>query len=204
MLRIDLIACVVTLLWPYANLPAASEAPAPIDPAKLVWRDAPPAYMGVVTAVSGETITIKPAGDLKVTRSRFVNGKSEVVKVYVQDNTEAPRTFVFGDVVLWHSGTLPATKRAGKPPLGVSNPLGQHKISDVRVGDFVHISCGPVEGVDHCSEIQIRRRPGGQVPPTMGEDKLPAGLRISIQFNAAQAKEEKIMRIVLRTIRLRP
>lgn len=161
-------------------------------------------YSGRVTAVSEEAVTIKPEGFVRIDEIKVLpDGVTQQRKVYIQDNTKPPRTFVFTDGALLTNGTLPAARRAG-PPIAVRVPYRQHKISDLQPGDFVQISCGQSKGVYFCSEIEIHRRPGGQVPPAIGDDKLPVSKRVSTQRNAAQEQEVKIVRTLLQTIRLRP
>ena len=182
----------------------------PIPPPKPVLNqdDVPPlSFRGRVTVVTGESITIKPEGDIKITESRYLgDGRWEVLSVYRQDNTKPPRTFVFDDGLLFLNGTLPAGGRAKH--IAISNPSQQHKISDVRPGDHVQIRCNRVQGVDCCRELHIVRRYGGRVPPAIGDDKLPKDLqhlRIDTLSNAEQAREEKALRILSRLARcIRP
>ena len=45
-----------------------------------------------------------------------------------------------------------------------------YRLSDVAVGDKIHISCLKLNGVLRCETICIDRRPGGRVPPCPGEE----------------------------------
>ncbi len=188
---------VSVLFWSLAALAGATaNAPPPeMAPVKAKPEEVPSTYKGIVVAVTDKTVTIKPSGDVTITKSRIgEGGKKEVVWVYTQDNTKPPQAFVFSDAALWANGTLPFANRAGKPALAVNSNSRLHKISDLCLGDLVEITCGDVGGTVYCNEIAIIRRPGGQVPPTIGDDTLPVADRVCTQRNAAQAREEQIVR----------
>ncbi|MCI0705102.1 MAG: hypothetical protein L0241_28915 [Planctomycetia bacterium] len=151
----------------------------------------PSAYLGRVVNVTEETVTIKPEGDLKIGSISFhPDGTIKEERLYIQDNTKPPQTFVFSDGLHWYNGTLPAARRAG---LVLTPHSGLHKISDLRPGDFVFINSYRRQGIDYCAEILIQRRPGGQVPLTIGDDKLPVKDRIATGYNDAQAREEMMI-----------
>lgn len=166
---------------------AADQRPA-VGPDEL-----PPSYMGQVTAVSGETIVIKPKGNHKITATLSLGGgKVEQLADYVQDNSKPPHSFVFSNELLYYNGTLPAT-RFPKRGLGLTPQGGLHKISDVQIGDIVWITCRRDQGTDTCIEIQILRRPGGKVPPAFDDEKRDAKSRIDNGRNAEQFIEEKVV-----------
>lgn len=66
----------------------------------------------------------------------------------------------------------------------------RYRATDVQVGDRVSIECYVVDGTNTCYTIQIRRRPGGRVPPT--DDVHLSGLasRHHEVMNAYQHFEE--------------
>ncbi len=163
--------------------PEPARRPIPVD---KDWE--PSCFMGEVVAVTGETITIKPKGDLKQGEITFnKDGTIKQERLYVQDNTKPARVFVFSDGMLYFNGTLPAARL---PNLSVSPPVGQNKISDVLPGDLVYIGCQRFKGIDLCKSLEIHRRPGGRVPPSFGDDKKPPHLRNDVGYNAAQFVEE--------------
>ncbi len=66
-----------------------------------------------------------------------------------------------------------------------------YRLSDVRVGDVVDLCClSGGRGIAECQTIGIRRRPGGRVPPALGEpaNRLEKFHEI---MQAAQDLEEK-------------
>jgi len=137
----------------------------------------PIGFYGRVVALTPQTVTVKPEGNLTATLTwRSLDG-TEHKKVYVQDNTKPPREFTFSEML--------------KPgPNGVGGAAYGHRVSDVQVGDVVHISCTRTRGVDYCRAIEIYRRPGGQVPPAVGETDVSPEHRWSVRMNAEQAREE--------------
>jgi hypothetical protein len=154
-------------------------------------NDLLPSYYGRVVSVTGEAVTIKPEGVLKFEYKQALADGAVKRWERVQDNTEPPRTFVFSDSALSINGTLPATKLA-KGPISVNCPVGEHKISDLRPGDVVWIGCQRFRGIDLCTDIRIQRRPGGKVPPAIGDDKASPKNRIDNGANAAQFGEETL------------
>ena len=64
-----------------------------------------------------------------------------------------------------------------------------YRIRDVKTGDRVDIEYNRRNGVDICQQIQIRRRPGGLVPPAPGE-KPNEFLKHHERMNADQDWEE--------------
>ena len=149
----------------------------------------PGKFLGEVVGLTDETITIKPGGDLRIGSISFhPDGTIKEKRLYIQDNTKSPKLFVFSDELHWHNGTR------GIPPRGgVSSHDRMHKISDVRTGDIVFITCSPGPGFELCVDILIMRRFGGQVPLTIGDDKRPAKERGATMLNAEQAREEMLI-----------
>ncbi len=126
--------------------PEPARRPIPVD---KDWE--PSCFMGEVVAVTGETITIKPKGDLKQGEITFnKDGTIKQERLYVQDNTKPARVFVFSDGMLYFNGTLPAARL---PNLSVSPPVGQNKISDVLPGDLVYIGCQRFKGRDEATQL---------------------------------------------------
>ncbi len=188
------------------SLPIATARPAEPEkrPApKPVGLDYyPHVYSGRVMLINEEVIIIKPEGDLRTMPTSFhPDGTVKEQRLYVQDNTKPPKTFTFSDELLLHNGTLPAARRVG---LHVSAPTGQHKISEVRSGDFVFINSWRGKGIEYCTSIQIQRRPGGKVPPAHWDDKTTYKYRIDTQMNAEQAREEMMIATLRRLKVLAP
>jgi len=65
-----------------------------------------------------------------------------------------------------------------------------YRLSDVAVGDTIHICCPELNGELRCETICIHRRPGGRVPPCPGE-KPDTYLKWHERANAYQDFEEK-------------
>lgn len=195
------IAVLVALLFYSLTGNAGGRGPelAPLPKAVKNQDDEMPSmFRGKVTALTDKTITIKPEGFV-TTRSRRLleDGRWDVVAVYKQDNTKPPKTFVFSKKLLFLNGVRPGggLKGAG---------YGQHKISDVRLGDHVEISCNTAQKEEAiCGELRILRRYGGRVPPAIGDTELPVNqqhLRVDSWRNAEQEIEEKAVATVNQTI----
>src|SRR5262249_38080327 len=123
---------------------------------------------------------------------RFLaNGQKVLVSIYKQDNTKPAMSFVFS---------------ANHKRIGVSSGPGQHKLADVRVGDVVKIDCYCYSGVMHCLGIEVHRRPGGRVPPAIGDNDLPKEYRhmgYDVCRNREQFAEEcalELLPLLLRCI----
>jgi hypothetical protein len=157
--------------------PKPKPEPEPVGPD---W--VPTSYCGKVVGLTAQGVVIKPQGALKILEITPLPNGTTRERVYVQDYTRPPREFVFSDALF---PDRPGSKRS---------MLFEHWPADVRVGDFVFISCNRLRGTDYCTRIEIRRRPGGKVPLAIGDDKLPIKERIATQLNAIQAREEEITR----------
>jgi hypothetical protein len=149
----------------------------------------PTVYLGRVTVLTEEKITIKPEGDLRAGPITVLPDGTEVHRLYVQDNTKPPKTFVFSDSVLAFSGMLPPGRRYS----GQTANWGDHKISEVLVGDRVFINYLRRQGIDTCINIRISRRPGGKVPPGFYDDKTTWEYRSDNRANTEQFLEEKLI-----------
>jgi hypothetical protein len=146
----------------------------------------PTAFSGKIVALTEDAVVIKPAGELKITvESR--RGEGTVTKmVYVQDNKQAPKRFVFSDRLL-------------PRPNGASPVQFGHNITDLRVGDLVTVGQWTrVRGVDYCNTLEIYRRPGGKVPPVVEDKNTSVENRWDTRMNAAQAREEKAVAAIIR------
>jgi len=138
-------------------------------------------YRGRVIELTPWAVTIKFEGYVQMNRiiSYHPDGTVKVEQVYIQDNNQPPKDFVF------HRRLL-------------RGPYRGHAVYDLRVGDVVEVSCARFRGVEQCSEIEIYRRPGGKVPPVVGEEDAPAENRWSVRMNAEQAREENSVAALLR------
>ncbi len=161
----------------------------------------PIAFRGRVASLSAKGLIIAPQGHLKLSASISYHPDRTVKekKVYIQDNTQPPRAFVFAPGLV--------------PPAGIV-PRG-HMVSDLQDGDIVQIEWCREGGRDFCTGIKIHRRPGGTVPPT-AEDKrlITLGMKLGENFdrhrwdyaaNAEQARDDSCMRVLSRLfIRFHP
>jgi hypothetical protein len=186
---IGLLVAPLAASYPPGDLPRPAPMPIPVP---KDWQ--PGSYRGRVVALTDKTVTIKPEGNLRMEIVSFhPDGTVKEKLVYVQDNTQPPRVFTFSDRLL--------PRPNGQP--GVAQG---HKISDVRLGDVIYINCSQSRGVDHCSEIEIHRRPGGRVPPALQDERLSElgkrlgkdfnQSRLDTQMNAAQTAEEQAFGVI--------
>lgn len=135
-------------------------------------------YRGRVVEMTKTGVVIKPEGVLKIYEIRSMPDGTTRERVYIQDETKPPREFTFADTLF---PNRPGSKRA----------MGwEHWPADVRVGDIIWISCHQFAGKDYCSCIRIQRRPGGRVPPAIGDDKTSEKGRLDNIMNAQQFQEE--------------
>src|SRR5262245_3979466 len=150
---------------------------------------------GRVVEVGEETITIKPEGNPKTEEwtSFHPDGTIKEKRIYLLDDLKEPQTFVFTTSLLVKNGKnlwqIPPARRMG----GISSHCGEHKISDLQCGDRVFISCRRVQGIDYCTAIHIRRRPGGLVPPAVDDENTTHKHRVDVRMNAEQAREEMLI-----------
>lgn len=158
--------------------PAPIPRPQP-EPVGPDW--VPCAYCGRVVGITEKGLTIKPERGLKIFIIKPLPDGTTREWVYVQDNTQPPREFVFNDC-LFFDRPGPKTPRCG-----------EHQVSDLRVGDFVEISCHRFRGLDFCTRLEIQRRPGGKVPPALHDDKTSLEGRVDTRRNAEQFIEEKVV-----------
>ena len=109
------------------------------DPWEPQWNDANVPYWGTVTEVTKATITI-------------------------QYKDWKPKSFPVSDVLA--RGDIPMHPRLGTVRGRYSvSASSMYRLTDVKVGDWVHISYSHVNGVSTCDHICITKRPGGKVPP---------------------------------------
>jgi len=162
---------------------APGEVPVPKD-----W--APPAYVGRVIGLTDKTVSLKLVRELRIEEISFNPDGSEKSKmVYIQDNNQPAKLFVF------HEQLLPRAN-------GVAGPQDSHTVADLRLGDVIKIrSSRDIRGdrhVEYCHSIRIQRRPGGQIPPLVIDKALPLEHRWHTKMNIEQAREEKAMNAVTR------
>lgn len=147
-------------------------------------------FSGRVLAVGDETFTLKPEGN-PTTQESFSfhpDGAIKEKRIYVLDTPQDPTTFMFDDSLLMFNGRkIPAGRWAG---LGQSPRYDEHRIADLRPNDLVWIRCRRIKGIDYCNSIQIQRRPGGKVPPAIGDGTKPHKYRVDVRMNAEQFAEE--------------
>jgi hypothetical protein len=158
---------------------APGEVPVPKD-----WP--PPAYYGRVVGLTDKMVTLKLVRGLRIERIAFnPDGTEKWKQVYVQDNNQPPKVFVFADQLI--------PKANGR----IAVQTG-HRMADVRIGDEIHIGCYQGQGVEYCAGIQIYRRPGGRVPMAMNEEKIDPEHRWDTKRNAEQVREEKAIALMTR------
>ena len=154
---------------------------------------APPRYRGKVLEISQKSITIKLEGSIQVNVIHYLADGTKVERVlYIQDNNQPPKELVFSDQLL-------------PVPNGRTLVLDGHNISDLRIGDGVEVGASRWLGVDYCNKMEIWRRPGGKVPPSVLDKKTTTANRWDTRRNAEQEREENavasVQRLVLRLLR---
>jgi hypothetical protein len=223
MRRIIFAALAVSLLMDSGVfLPAAqpdpvvgpSGGPVALAPAPRV-RNPLLSFEGVVTAVDGESITIRGfgasvwgsarSGSNLTGSEQWATGRNMTVSFPDRDvpcvRVERTRetltlTSPTGDVTVLRRADQPQRKFFVDEALAASRhtpDLGTgytHWLSDVRVGDEVYIRCCKERNDGLCYAISILRRPGGRVPKMPGEpDDVDAPFHE--RMNAFQDFEEK-------------
>ncbi|MDY3563102.1 hypothetical protein R5W23_004601 [Gemmata sp. JC673] len=148
-------------------------------------------FLGRVESVCADGVVIKPQGDMRMRwLARHPDGTPRAEHVFVQDNTQPARTFGYEDSLRMFCG-LPLTHGV-RPGLGHSTHSGEHKITDVLVGDIVLASYRQQRGEWVCMAIRIQRRPGGRVPEAVGDKDTTIGRKVVTRMNAEQFVEETI------------
>jgi hypothetical protein len=134
-------------------------------------------YVGVVTAVTADSITIRSQESTVTTYSLSPGGEvlGSVTKVIPP---QPPKVFRVSAVLT--DGGYPRDAFAGF----------SYRHKDVLVGDIVSIKYSRVRGRETCEAILIRRRPGGNVPPSPGGHP-GAFLPPHVIANAYQDLEER-------------
>jgi len=136
---------------------AAPEPPPVIVEVPLSKGFYPSAYQGQIVSVTATSIAIKPCGDIRFIQvGKRPNGIVHKA-TYVQDNTREPIEFALSQEL-----------RKGIESSRASIDTA-HKVADLRVGDIVYLYNDRATGVDTCTAIGIRRRPGGKVPPSQDD-----------------------------------
>ncbi|MDY3555052.1 hypothetical protein R5W24_004187 [Gemmata sp. JC717] len=160
-------------------------------------KAAPPAgydpmcFLGRVESVCADGVVIKPQGDMRIRGCSFhTDGTPHSEYLFVQDNTQPARAFGYEDSLRMFCG-LPLTHGL-RPGLGHSTHSGEHKITDVLVGDVVLASYRQQRGEWVCTAIRIQRRPGGRVPEAVGDKDTTIGRKVVTRMNAEQFVEETI------------
>jgi hypothetical protein len=86
------------------------------------------------------------------------------------------------------AGTRPGGD-TGEPERGGSRT---HLLSDLKIGDRVHVEAGTTrEGEQFCITIIIERRPGGRIPPQFGDPWKQEPYAFHLSDQAYQDWEEK-------------
>jgi hypothetical protein len=148
----------------------------------------PATYRGRVVGLNEKSVILKFEGNLQIKSTAHHLDGTTTETIYVQDNNQPPREFVFSP----HFRPLPNGR--------VLVQRG-HKVADLQLGDKIDIHTCQLGGVDFCTEIWITRRPGARVPPAVGDEqwsemskKLGENLdnrRWDVRMNTEQAAEEK-------------
>jgi hypothetical protein len=177
---------ILLLSLAYVQAAEPPGAPAAI-PVPKDWQ--PGAYRGRIVALTEKSVTIKLEGIVRMEAITFnPDGTVKQKCFYTQDNSQGPRAFTFNNALT-------------PGPNGKPSVQSGHKVSDLRMGDVVYVLCTHAKGVDYCGEIEIHRRPGGQVPPAIQDEMLiQLGKKIGkdltdsrwdVRMNAEQILEEK-------------
>ncbi len=129
--------------------PQAKVQTVPVAPPKEGTVNWP--YWGSITEVTKDSVTIEYKG-------------------------EKPQKFVVSETLA--SGGVPRNPRLqpGRTQGYHVSPTEMYRLIDVKVGDFVMITCARIGGVDICDHIKIWRRPGGRVPPLPDEAEWLASI----------------------------
>lgn len=178
------VLCLVCLVGSALAAPipqgARKPPPKPVDPTLV--HD----FLGRVKYIDLECIVLKPEGYLRIEYNRLNAEGIREEFYYEQDNTQPARLFKFSDRMLIIEGLLPPPN----PRLPVQVHRGEHRISEVLIGDRVYVSFGTRNGDTFCSDLTIVRRPGGRVPDAYGDDDPRYKVKVSAQRNAEQFLEE--------------
>ncbi len=170
---------------PAAPIPPAAPKPAR-KPAGPDYQ--PTGFLGRVEFIGPDKVTLKPERNPQITWVETNSDGSEVEVFYVQDNTQPPKTFTFSDRLLTLNGVVLPRNRVWNGQYS----RGEHRISDVRVGDLIYVDYGTLRGQTLCSWIAVLRRPGGRVPDAYGDDNPDYKLKSSTERNAEQFIEETV------------
>lgn len=164
---------------PVADRTAAAQAPAE-GGLMAVARPPRPALYPAINSMGW--VTAVDARSITVHRVRFNRGLNQPVVRFT-----ASEELAAGQVTaLW----------SHYPP---------YPLADVRVGDLVYVTHGPIDGVNECYEINILRRPGGRLgppsvfAPTYKKSRYNLGFPRAYPYhewiNAIQDFEERGIRI---------
>jgi len=165
--HISVIACFVGVTTPTA---CRAQFPPPGDADFINQR-----YYGRVNELTKDSITIEAPEETWRRYGWGPDGRPEETKVVVP--AQAPRRFPVSEALA--SGQVPREPRqlAGRPFRYNIPPSYMYRLTDVKVGDWVHIKYARVARVEICDHIQIEKRPGGRVPP-LPDGVEAAALRI--------------------------
>jgi hypothetical protein len=173
---------VVLLLFATAGLAQPRDSDRAEPPPEPVGPDYVPSwYYGKVVGITDKAVTIKLEGDVKLDPIEGLPGGIQKKWVYVQDNTQPPLEFIFAD-------NLFPGRRGPKTPR-----CSEHQVADLRVGDVIELRRQRMRGGDYCIGIQIQRRPGGKVPPAIGDAKAQPEHRVDNRMNTEQYLEETLI-----------
>jgi hypothetical protein len=186
-----------------AHLASAVQAapPSRLDDLPPVGPDyQPSSFRGRIVGFTKTGVVVKPEGtNIELDSVMLGDGPTKTVKwvaVYRQDNTRPPRQFLLGDCLF---PDRPGSKTAR---------VGEHQVTELRVGDIVSLCYSKPVGVEVCTYITICRRPGGKVPPAIYDESFDGKYysnRHDVRCNAAQFVEESVPVILPRLVRsIRP
>jgi hypothetical protein len=145
---------------PAAKAPDGAKKAKPPTKVEFVNRDY---QQGTVTAVTRDSITIQSPEMTRMTQRFDPDGVKRWVTEVLQ--AQPPKQFAVSEVLA--AGGVPMEPRGS---YRVFEDY-MYRLTDVKVGDWVNIKYARVDGVNTCDHINIRKRPGGRIPP------LPEGVR---------------------------
>jgi hypothetical protein len=170
------------------DMPVEEHSPQPIRP-PLALAPAPrekgeqrvrcPGYKGKVVGLTEKTVTIDGTFTKMYREDRLPGGTIKKTLISYDDGPN-PRNFTF------HPNLL--------RPVPLFNT--RHCPADLRMGDVINIWVSHEDpSVEYCVIIAIHRRPGGRVPPAIGDERLQRlgvpEVRWDNRMNAEQAWEER-------------
>jgi hypothetical protein len=159
---------------PQQKAPALALAPEPRE--KGERRVPCPGYEGKVVGLREKTVTIDGTFTRLYKEDPLPGGAIKKTLISYDDGPN-PRTFTF------HPNLL--------RPVPWFNT--EHRPADLRMGDIIIIEVSHEDPrVEYCVSIEIHRRPGGRVPPAIGDESISnPRYRWDNRRNVEQAWEER-------------